>query len=160
MAVAADDHRRRHHAALVAAQGMTQTLMRRMALAQQKRAAQLTRLWLVGGWLGIILTLLLSLMPPLLDEGSGQTDKIVHLSGYAVLMFWWAQLITRQRWKLAITVVMFGISIELLQGLTPHRQPDVLDALANSCGVLLGWFTARILPNLPDRLVALLAMRR
>ena len=139
---------------------MTQTLMRRMALAQQKHAAQLTRLWLVGGWLGILVTLVLSLTPPLLDEGSGHTDKIVHLGGYAVLMFWWAQLITRQRWKLAVAVIVFSIMIELLQGLTPNRQPDVLDALANSCGVLLGWFAARFLPNLPDRLVALLAMRR
>jgi VanZ family protein len=139
---------------------MTQTLMRRMALAQQKRAAQVTRLWLLGGWLGIILTLVLSLTPPLLDESSGSTDKLVHLCGYAVLTLWWAQLITRQRWKLAISVVLFGISIELLQGLTPHRQPDVLDALANTCGVLLGWLIAQLLPNLPDRLSTLLAIRR
>ncbi len=77
-----------------------------------------------------------------------------------MLTFWWAQLITRQRWKLAIAVVLFGIAIELLQGLTPDRQPDPLDALANSSGVLLGWLAARLLPNLPQRLAALPASRR
>ena len=110
--------------------------------------------WRVLGWLGIAITLVVSLMPPALGDSSGHADKVVHLTGYAVLTFWWAQLVTRQRWKLAITVVLFGIAIELLQGLTPARQPDLLDALANSGGVLLGWLAARLLPNLPVRLAA------
>ena len=110
--------------------------------------------WRVLGWLGIALTLVVSLMPPALDSSSGHADKIVHLTGYAVLTFWWAQLVIRQRWKLAIAVVLFGVAIELLQGLTPARQPDLLDALANSGGVLLGGLVARLLPNLPERLTA------
>ncbi|MDP3584007.1 MAG: VanZ family protein [Thiobacillus sp.] len=110
--------------------------------------------WRVLGWLGIVLTLVVSLMPPALDSSSGHADKIVHLTGYAVLTFWWAQLVIRQRWKLAIAVVLFGAAIELLQGLTPARQPDLLDALANSGGVLLGWLVARLLPNFPERLTA------
>lgn len=119
----------------------------------------IVRLWKTIGWLGIILALVLSLTPPMLNESSGHTDKIIHLSGYAVLTFWWAQLITQKRWKLALAVVLFGIVIELLQGLTPDRQPDVLDALANGCGVLLGLLAAGLSPNLPQRLAALLASR-
>jgi len=46
------------------------------------------------------------------------------------------------------------MAIELLQGLPPARQPDLLDVLANSGGVLLGWLAARLLPNLPERLAA------
>ena len=110
--------------------------------------------WRAAGWLGVILTLILSLMPPALDVSGGHSDKIVHLAGYALLMFWWAQLVTRQRWKLALAVVLFGLAIEGLQGLTPDRLPDLLDALANSGGVLLGWFVARLLPNLPERISA------
>jgi VanZ family protein len=110
--------------------------------------------WRAAGWLGVVLTLALSLMPPALDVSSGHSDKIVHLAGYALLTFWWAQLVTRQRWKLALAIVLLGVIIELLQGLTPDRQPDSLDALANSGGVLLGWLTARLLPNLPERLAA------
>jgi VanZ family protein len=116
--------------------------------------------WRVLGWLGIALTLVVSLMPPALDSSGGHADKIVHLAGYAVLTFWWAQLVTRQRWKLAIAVVLFGMVIELLQGLTPDRMPDPLDALANSGGVLLGWLAAHFLPNLPKRLAILPAPHR
>ena len=120
----------------------------------------LFRLWRMVGWLGVAITLVVSLTPPLLDEGSGQSDKIVHLVGYAVLMFWWAQLIVRQRWTLAIAVMLFGATIELLQGLTPSRQPDLLDALANCTGVVLGWLAAHLLPNLPQHLAALPARQR
>jgi VanZ family protein len=89
-----------------------------------------------------------------------QLDKLAHLLGYALLMFWWAQLVVQKRWKLAVAVVLFGIAIELLQGLTPERQPDPLDALANVAGALLGWLAARLLPNLPARIAALSALRR
>ena len=119
----------------------------------------IARLWKTVGWLGVAAALVLSLTPPVLNE-SGHTDKIVHLSGYAVLTFWWAQIVVRRRWKLAVAVVLFGGAIELLQGLTPDRDPDVLDALANTGGVLLGWLAARFLPNLPALLAALFASRR
>jgi VanZ family protein len=111
----------------------------------------IARLWKGCGWLGVAAALVLSLTPPVVNE-SGHTDKIVHLSGYAVLMFWWAQIVVRWRWRLAVAVVLFGGAIELLQGLTPDRDPDVFDALANTGGVLLGWLAARVLPNLPDTL--------
>ena len=118
------------------------------------------RFWRAGGWLGVALTLVVSLMPPPLGDSGGHTDKLVHMMGYAVLMFWWAQLVIRQRWKLALAIMLFGALIELLQGLTPDRLPDAYDALANSGGVLLGWLAARRLPNLPDRIAALPALRR
>ena len=110
------------------------------------------RLWRAGGWLGVALTLAFSLGPPTVGEDESQLDKLAHLAGYAVLMFWWAQLVTRRRWRLALAVMAFGGVIELLQGLTPERQPDPLDALANAAGVLLGWLVARWLPNLPAAL--------
>lgn len=118
------------------------------------------RIWWAAGWLGVVITLVVSLMPSPFTEGAPNTDKIVHLAGYGVLMFWWAQLIIQRRWRLAIAVVLLGIVIELLQGLTPDRQTDVLDALANSGGVLLGWLLARLSPNLPQRIGALFASRR
>ena len=113
------------------------------------------RVWLLFGWLGVALTLLVSLGPPTLDEGSGHADKLVHLAGYGVLMFWWAQIIVVRRWRLALAVVLFGFAIEGLQGLTPDRLADAADALANTTGISLGWAAARLLPNLPTRLAAL-----
>ncbi|MHB1094507.1 VanZ family protein [Thiobacillus sp.] len=109
----------------------------------------IARLWKTLGWLGVIAALVLSLIPPFMHEAR-HMDKVVHLAGYAVLMFWWTQIVVHRRWRLALAVVLFGGAIELLQGLTPHRQPDVFDALANTGGVLLGWLIARILPNLPN----------
>jgi VanZ family protein len=120
----------------------------------RRRPLDWIRLWRGLGWFGVALTFAVSLMPPALDVSSGHTDKIVHLAGYALLMFWWAQIVTRRRWRLATAVVLFGVLIELLQGLTPDRLPDLLDALANSIGVLIGWLAARLLPNLPQHLAA------
>ena len=117
------------------------------------------RTWKTFGWLGVAAALVLSLTPPVLNE-TGHTDKIVHLSGYAVLTFWWAQLVVVRRWRLALAVVLFGGAIELLQGLTPDRDPDVLDALANTGGALTGWLAACLLPNLPATLATLFASRR
>lgn len=118
------------------------------------------RTWQLLGWAGVAFTLVVSLGPPALDEGSGHADKLVHLGGYSVLMFWWAQLVVSRRWRLALAVVLYGILIEGLQGLTPSRQPDAFDALANTTGVLLGWLAARLLPNLPTQLGALPALQR
>jgi VanZ family protein len=117
------------------------------------------RLWWACGWLGVVITLVISLMPPPFKEGVEHGDKIAHLAGYAVLMFWWSQLILQKRWRLAMAVVLFGIVIEWLQGFTPNRQTDALDVLANSSGMLLGWFAARLSPNLPQRLSTLFASR-
>ena len=119
----------------------------------------LARLWRVGGWLGVALTLALSLGPPTVGNDTSQLDKLAHLAGYGVLMFWWAQLIIRRRWRLAVAVVAFGGAIELLQGLAPERQPDPWDALANTVGVLLGWLVAHRLPNLPAALARLFRPR-
>ncbi len=117
------------------------------------------RAWLFIGWLGVVLALAFSLGPSMLDKDSGQADKLVHLASYATLMFWWAQLVVQRRWRLALAVILYGIAIEGLQSLTPDRQADLRDVLANTSGVLLGWFSARLLPNLPARLAALSPIR-
>ncbi|MBT9538397.1 MAG: VanZ family protein [Thiobacillus sp.] len=117
------------------------------------------RVWWACAWLGMLITLVVSLMPPPFNAGVAHGDKIVHLTGYGVLMFWWAQLILQRRGRLAIAVVLFGIAIEWLQGFTPNRQTDALDVLANSSGMLLGWLAAHLSPNLPQRLGALFAPR-
>ncbi|WP_324779732.1 VanZ family protein [Thiobacillus sedimenti] len=119
----------------------------------------IARLWKAAGWLGIAAALVLSLIPPFFAE-RGHTDKYVHIAGYAVLMFWWAQVVVRQRWRLAAAVLALGVLIELLQGLTPDRDPDVFDALADGVGVTAGWLAARLLPNLPVFLTRLPAFRR
>ena len=108
-------------------------------------------LWLLTGWLGVVAAFVFSLSPatahaPFIPH----SDKLTHLASYATLMFWWAQLYIppRQRLALAIALIFLGIGIELLQGFTPDRQAEVLDALANSSGILLGWLIAHRSANL------------
>ena len=100
-------------------------------------------LWLGVGWLGVVAALVLSLGPTAPQGPVEHADKLVHLAGYATLMFWWAQLYITfpQRVRLAAALVLLGIVIEGLQGFTPTRQPDVWDAVANTSGIMLGgWF--------------------
>ena len=107
-------------------------------------------LWLGLGWLGIVAALVLSLGPAT-PEGTGQhADKLVHLAGYATLMFWWAQLYITfpQRVRLAAALVLLGIAIEWLQGFTPTREPDAWDVLANTTGIILGGWIAYRSANL------------
>ena len=46
--------------------------------------------------------------------------------------------------KLILLAVVYGIIIEILQGVaTTDRHPDLLDVLANSLGALFGSFTVK-----------------
>ena len=102
------------------------------------------RWWRAGGYALILLVIYLSLTrrPPDLDIDNG--DKLGHFLAYGSLMFWFAQLalerLPRLRWALAF--VAMGITLEFVQGMTSYRSFDVIDMLANSVGVGLGWLLA------------------
>lgn len=102
-------------------------------------------LWLGMGWLAIVAAFGFSLAP---TSPHGvyvpHVDKLVHLTGYATLMFWWAQLYTafQQRVRLGMALVLLGITIEWLQGFTSTRESDAWDVLANTVGILLGGWIA------------------
>ncbi|MDV6170278.1 VanZ family protein [Flavobacterium sp. DG1-102-2] len=79
-------------------------------------------------------------------------DKIVHFTFYFVFTFLWVQAIKtkkelspkRVRAAVFFSAVIFGILIEVCQGVfAKERSPDVLDAIANTCGsavsILLLW---------------------
>ena len=69
-------------------------------------------------------------------------DKLVHVACWALIAFatWWVWSGSRAR-RFAFTVglgALFGVAVELVQGLTPHRGADVWDALADILGASLG----------------------
>ena len=115
------------------------------------------RIWIAGGWLFIAAIVYLSLATLAIETGVPQGDKLGHLLAYGALMAWWSQLYVSvaARWKLGVAFVALGAAMELAQGLTPTRTPDLLDLAADTAGVLLGWLAAppRI-PNLYARLAA------
>jgi VanZ family protein len=105
----------------------------------------LRKVWLVCGWVGIAGVFFLSLMPiPPQPFTFDFSDKLEHALAYCLLMLWFCQLyVGKARIRLLSALVMMGICIEFLQGLTGYRYFEFADMLANSIGVLLGWGLAR-----------------
>lgn len=73
-------------------------------------------------------------------------DKVFHFLVYFILVIiWYISLVEKLIWSknkliivIAISSIIFGIIIELLQGsLTSYRATDNMDVLANALGVLL-----------------------
>jgi VanZ family protein len=90
----------------------------------------------------IVGSLLPALLLPDLPEGS---DKVEHLLGYAILAAMAVQVFATRRALMfaALFLVALGVGIEVAQDLlTTTRQMDAWDALANTCGVVLGMGTA------------------
>ena len=110
----------------------------------------LRRFWQGIGWFGIVLLLYLSLTPQPPEIPVEEGDKIGHSLAYAVLMFWWAQLLVsapERRW-LATALIALGIAIEYVQGWTGWRTFDYFDMLADVIGVAIGWLLA--VPRTPS----------
>lgn len=109
--------------------------------------------WIAGGWALVVAVVLLSLWPAtIIDPGGSQGDKAMHVLAYAVLMAWFASIhgeLERRR-RFAVGFVAMGIIIELVQPLTGLREFELVDLVANTFGVLVGWSIAP--PRLPNML--------
>lgn len=96
--------------------------------------------WAVG--LGLVLVVVyLSLADIYVPQApSTLGDKINHLIAYGVLCGWFGQLLHSwlSRMAMAFCLVMLGVLMELMQGLTLYRVFDLQDAVANTLGVLAG----------------------
>ncbi|MCP5279782.1 MAG: VanZ family protein [Thiobacillus sp.] len=102
--------------------------------------------WLALGWLLVAAVCWLSLTPRPVESGIDQGDKVGHVLAYLSLMAWWGQLHPRTN-RLLLLFVLMGAGLEVIQGLTPERQPSFLDLLANTAGALLGWVATRTWPG-------------
>src|SRR5690606_34300453 len=78
-------------------------------------------------------------VPQLFD----QQDKLHHLLGFAAFAFTLRLAFPRMHfvWTLLISVVA-ALTIEIGQGMLPHRTPSMGDMLANMLGVLCGWMAS------------------
>jgi hypothetical protein len=98
----------------------------------------LQRLWQGIGWFGAGVVIFLTLtpkpppMPSVLDW-----DKAQHMLAYAVLMWWFRQAFARRmRW--VVFLLLLGVGLECIQGLSAYRYFDYGDMIANTLGVILG----------------------
>ena len=85
--------------------------------------------------------------PPSL--GFEQSDKLEHLGGYGLVMFWFCQIYTARRVRLgyALGFAALGIALEFVQGWLGYRDFEVADMIADAAGVALGWGLALVFPN-------------
>ena len=103
---------------------------------------QYRRVWLASGWLLVVLVVCLSLMPhPPEPLSFKNADKLEHVFSYAMLALWFCQLYRSVKLRAAVVIALVGsgVALEFVQGWTGYRMFDVLDMLANSVGVMLGW---------------------
>jgi VanZ family protein len=99
-------------------------------------------------WAGAIVWLSLTPAPP--EVGISEGDKIGHFLAYGVLMFWFAQLYSGRRIRIAFALafIAIGVGLEFIQAQLGYRSYDVFDMGANTVGVLLGWAAALLLPRI------------
>lgn len=101
------------------------------------------RAWLALWGLMVLAVVVLSLIPPppMPAVAFRGIDKVEHVLGYLALSAMATALFARMptRARIAAALMAMGVGLEIAQGtMTATRTPDVLDALANSLGVLLG----------------------
>lgn len=73
-------------------------------------------------------------------------DKLVHFGIHFILVFFWLVYYARSSSKvklrnvlyIAVSCILYGILIELLQGVTETRSSDLYDVFANMIGTTLG----------------------
>ena len=114
------------------------------------------RLWATGGFALVVLTIVLSVWPgPETPSFPSVSDKIAHAAMYASLTFWFGQLTlsARSRATIAGALIVLGIAIEFVQIGVPGRTFEIADMVANTIGVLAGWFAAP--PRTPNLFEAL-----
>jgi len=97
--------------------------------------------YIIGFYGALLAVLVLSLLPVDHPDFS-PNDKVNHFIAYCVLMVL-GFLAHRQPVRTALKVVLFGVLIEVLQGLTGYRLFSVLDMAANGSGVLAGYLLVR-----------------
>ena len=63
-------------------------------------------------------------------------DKAQHALAFGVLMLLGFVAYSKYFWRLVIGLILYGALIEIIQSWTRWRQGDVMDALADTVGVL------------------------
>ncbi len=105
---------------------------------------KLRSFWLAIAYGLVVLVVYLSLTSNPVKTGLSflYQDKFFHALAYFVLMSWFAQIYHTNTGRniIAIILISVGVSLEFFQGFSPVRYYEVADMLANSAGVVLGYF--------------------
>lgn len=98
------------------------------------------RLWLVLGWISVMLALMVNLMPGSTMHSVEVNDKLAHVFGYVLLTLWFCGIYPRTRyWVIALGFLGMGILVEILQGaMHMGRSADFNDVIADVIGIGIG----------------------
>ncbi|MCP3999820.1 MAG: hypothetical protein GY727_02800 [Gammaproteobacteria bacterium] len=117
-----------------------------MTTAPGKPQLNWRHVWLSCGYL-FVLTVLAFALWPLLNSRTMMIpyfDKFLHAFTFMFLMLWFSGLMSRNFYfRLFLILLIYGALIEFLQNLTPHRQMELNDFIANAIGLIVGWLLAR-----------------
>jgi len=108
-------------------------------------------LWLALGYVLVAFVVYSSLTSSPIKMDINYFDKYAHAFGYFVLMGWFMQIYHSNKAVLicAVTLVVLGVGLEFVQGMTGYRYFDLNDMLANTSGVLLAWILVKTpFPNI------------
>jgi len=103
-----------------------------------------SRLRFITIWyaIGVVLLLIVGILSliPVPAVVASLNDKLMHFFTYAGLAGWFSLLVPRRNalFFVGAALVVYGIIIEGLQGLTIYRYLEAGDILANSLGVFFG----------------------
>lgn len=98
------------------------------------------RLWQSLAAVATLTVVTLSLIPsPPQPPGPLAWDKAQHTLAYFVLAAAWLQSTRAVRWPLTVAgLLLLGLALELVQGMTDARHLQAMDMLANALGVAVG----------------------
>lgn len=100
---------------------------------------RLSRFWAGAFWLCLMAVSALALLPdPDGDLPSSGWDKGNHLLAFATLAGLALQAFPRRKQAIVPGLALYGGLIEILQALTPYRQAEWRDFLADALGAVLG----------------------
>ena len=101
--------------------------------------------WLFIGCLYLAYIIYGSLTPNPVYVQIDDFDKVMHFAAYAFLMIWFAWIFYKQtsRYIMVVLFVVLGIGLEFAQQAGGVRYFEISDMIANSLGVLAGYFVTR-----------------
>lgn len=102
-------------------------------------------LWLVVGYLYVAYIVYGSLTPNPIDVHIDDFDKVMHFAAYALLMMWFAMIFYKAKARVihAVLFVGLGVGLEFAQQAGGVRYFEFSDMIANSLGVMTGYFVTR-----------------
>jgi len=104
---------------------------------QTEIGLKLLMFWYVLAFIGLLALTVVSLIPV---PDLGGSDKVGHFIAYAMLSAFFSLLVDQRKslWRILFGLIIYGLLLEFLQGLTSYRSGDLADAVANSLGVMTG----------------------